>query len=1253
MAFDSVEEHWSNPLYLTNFLLNSENEENNNLIEIMGIIKPSKTSPNSANQNSIIRGLFTKNAKLLKLLNSCYAEIEVDPNPKEVFKSFLNEFIIWLESDGLIMFEKFYNLFPLAYDYEIFGKPLLHLQKYVEFIIHATSLVRNPFVIDKLNSFSDIMANIIKQYNLHYENMKLNNISFDNIKVFGDSNRVNEKVSSFFRIDQIVDRTKNEYLYIYNDPNKKVELVLLDLANNDEFNALALLAIPENSNSSRSLIFPPFRINELSIHRNNNGDISLSALNFSKSIQKTNEIIISGNKDDLLKRWYEKLSEIFPISSSPVNKEFLIKSDKEFQLSGLGIDTFDYSSTNTTPNNAVSKKASFQDLISSPSLSISPLNQLSKRTITTNTSFSQPSFPQPSSRKNSFGSFHTINSNASYSQPPIAAPFLPRKSSSSSITSMESSDSMRSQYERSLGIIHKTLSNHSLRLSDLLNNTAAVNSAGKNLLADEKSYIKSINRNFLDIMTEDESEHRKSSQAEVDCISYSGANNDKDDKSDYEEEIHINDYTNSSESPYAKKIYESHGENDLVNLSDDYQRKQQNRFSSVPDLSERKTESESSASIYQLSTGSAIDIQNFGKDHNPSFSVHRGLSDLIEPTSAVSLNNSFPTHKSPNMGAATSSKSSINKGRRKSIFGFFKKSSKKPSIAKSTLSHTTNASTTASTSSISLSGPMSSTSSLEPTLESNSSDDTEKLTKPDDFSTNSDPLSNSKQKMHILSTDSSTTTPNDVNSNQKSSEKIGQPSESFNENSTGDEGSLSSVTSDIMPPKIISTSSSSSSNPKNLTIKTDLLEDPLRLSTISEKSDTPTPKLVTASTSLPSPFALPSSTSTYFFKPYKSSTQSQAHSKNSSPKVDHHTKKNSKPDFNEDTIYIPQTLKDVINSDQSVDFYISPSSPKAMKVSKWKQKYGKWEMLTINENVFLKVVANYELNKGWLIFFKEEFDEEYDEVIDKPILLLDINENATIRQSAALDLQINAPDSISIQNILIMIRCTNGSLSSAILSNFNNIVGVLASNGKSKSSKYKSNFELNDSNTTITSSLMDHSKPSNSSTSTSLSLSMNNNDSTIKQQFPHQKDEPILGKDISFASLNSEDITNANIISNPDNNKLLLLHKMTIRLQELDPGQLISVPSSWKILSMYSLSIFLISDNFTNKKYYNLMLENADAENKDSEIENFNWLIPADDKFNRIEQIGKAGMLIKAGYEDTFMIECKGKKEFRRLYELF
>lgn len=1014
-------------------LIDAENTQNNTLAEMLGLIKPTRGTQTSL--NAIVRGLVTRNRTLIKLSTQCHANLARDP--KDAFKSFVNDFILWLD-DGYVIFEKYFALFPLDYDYGIFGRPIMHLTRYVDFIDAATALLRNPFVIDKLKLYGDKLNGLVTSFESHQEDTLLNEISFDDIVPFGDM--LNSRVSSFFRIDQIVDRTRNQPLHL--GDGTAVELVLLNF-NSSTYDALAILSVKPHG---RLLLYPPFRINEVLIKWD--GSLVLSALSFSAKVKATtNQIVVSGSQH-LLEYWVDLLGRIFPNSAAPINKLALIELEHPFKLSGLGINVYTSPTSVATPKN-ITAKPSFKDLITSPSLSVLPLNQLSQRT-------THPDRISDTALED------------------LAPPYI-RKKSFGSVLSVDSGDS-RSQYERSLDIIHKTLST-----------------------PDQNSCLKCIPQNLV---LECEHDRPKSSLAPIQYAS--------DDESVVDAGPQL---ANQS----------------LLDLSENYQNKQQNAFASVPDLSQPKVFQNPAGtgsavevlhSLYKLANGSAVDIDNFGKDHQPSFSVHHDLASL-QPVQS----------------------------KRMSIFSIFRKkkpakklalrqeAKKEAAIKKETDNKTEEAHTSA-----------------EQTPEET---DTEQITEE----------TSTEQTTKEISTDQN-------------------------------EASINSPSNSDIPATIAK---------KVLTINTNI-------SNLSE--EVATGKMVTASTSLPSPFALPSSTSTYFFKP--------------------HAKPTTPTEKDDEVLYIPQTLKDTINSEQLIDFYISPSAPKAMKVSRWKQKYGKWEMVTVSESIFIKIVANYDLNKSWMIVFKEEYDHHYNEVIDKPILLLDIGTTSSIRQLSALDLQITTLDSISLQKILVMVRCTSGSLSTAILSHFNNILGVLRQSRAS-----------NDSNVTLLSSLME--PPSHSTTMTSIESP---NDHTIKQH--HPRAEPILGKEISFASLNSEDITNANIISNPDNTKVLLLNHMTIRLQHhLDPRDLVHLPSSWKILAMYSLSIYMISDAFTSRNFYNMILENKDSANTDESIETFNWLIPEDAKLDRIERIGKAGLLIKAAPDTIYMVECKGKKEFKQLFELF
>ena len=102
-----------------------------------------------------------------------------------------------------------------------------------------------------------------------------------------DNNTFDELVSSYFTIDQIIDRTADAKLYL-GDNNKPIELMLLDLAGTGIYNSLAILSIDYNDDDddadvnveiSRSLMYPPFRINELSL-LNTSNSIILKSIDF-------------------------------------------------------------------------------------------------------------------------------------------------------------------------------------------------------------------------------------------------------------------------------------------------------------------------------------------------------------------------------------------------------------------------------------------------------------------------------------------------------------------------------------------------------------------------------------------------------------------------------------------------------------------------------------------------------------------------------------------------------------------------------------------------------------------------------------------------------------------------------------------------------------------------------------------------------------------------------------------------------------
>ncbi|CUM62505.1 uncharacterized protein PRCAT00000056001 [Priceomyces carsonii] len=1015
-----------NPQVLLTQLLKSEEAEYDNLIAILGFVKPSKSSRSTL--AALLRGLLTKNGKLMSLLRKYTSELVGEASHVLlVFNNFIREFVDWIVSDVVILFEKYYaQLSSVEADsiesanISIFSKPILHCANYVKFIQHVVNIIRNPFIIEKLEETSEAYRRLLERYRHYIEVKKLNNISFNNVRAIGGAgcSEKSDSVSSFFNLYQIVDRSKNEQmLLLENMSSIPCELLFLSLSvdSKSAFNALAILSIPKEDHEPRSLMFPPFRINEFTV-RLYNSNLVLKAIDFGAKESKF-QLTLRPHDGDRCMYWFKKLSEIFPaVTNDHENESFDLKDlAMKTTMAGLGINVISPCRNNTEEDNDEFKGLNLSD-------SYYSLNGVKTKRLSVSGVQKSDVAPSIKSRE-------------------LRPSDEDRKFSSSSGSS---ANSIRSQYDRSLDIINKALCSTASQTSEADSN--------------DSQYLKIINRNVYGI-EEVQEERPKSSRGEVLCV--------------------------EEESEAEPKSYYLNKNDSMLQLSNDYQNRVQNKFASVPDLSETKIVNRDN--LFILSNGSAINITNFGKDFNPSFNIS---NTRLDKTS-----------------------------KRKSFFSLFKKNTTKNNTQEST----------------------------------------------------------PKEHSNVSPTDTT-----------------------FNS----------------------SCESTSVDGGENVSVE----------SLVKEGNDI----YDSAVSHLPSPFALPSSTSTYFFKPYvNGSSSSLAKCAN-----------DSEADLDNNCAHvegldIPQKLKDLINDDSSIDFYISPSSPKAMKISKWKQKYGKWEMITLEEKLFLKIVANYDLNKAWLILFAEEFDDDTKEEIDIPLLILDIVcSKVSVRQSSALDLQISTTNSISLQKMQIMIRCKTGDLSNAIINNINNILGVLESNS-SRTGLHGSRYTSSDG--TLSSSVMDN-KPSKSSTLTSLLSSVGNKESSI--QSPIQSHN--MQKEFSLLSISSEDITNANIINNPENTRLVLLNLMPIRLQKhLEKNGSVNNPSSWKIISMYLLSIFLISDSFTGKNFYYLVLN--DGEKDQDEI---CWLISEDDKASRIEKIGRAGLLVQVTDEDIFMIECRGKKQFKRLYDV-
>lgn len=1006
---------------------------NNNLVEILGVVKPKKSTTSSL--ASVTRGLYTKHNKLLNLLNKTLSNIETKSMGEiEAFKAFVNDFILWLDDGTVLLFEKYSQEWKLheasdnTTECLLIG-PIKNLSKFIKFMNSCSEHLRNPFVLDKLNIHSSKLKEIVDNHKTDVFSKKMNNIKFSNIRTFTSGTLVsNELVSSYFTVDQILERTGHAKLLLAG--KTPIELILLDLIGTETSNALAILSIDTENDVevSRSLLYPPFRVNELSLSHTTDS-IELRAIDFlSPDSTNTKSITISCDDEHLVNAWVAKLSGICPLerNNSPVSDQFLLESHSSpaESLSGFGINVISDSEhkkslssdeANTAPSSPTKKKP-FQELIDSPTLS--PIKS---------------TFVAPNSAE-------LTNSDADE-----LMDLKLDSSSSSSVISNEEAN-LESKFNRTLPLIKKTLSK-----SNELEETCKQEAED-----DDDKYFQIINRKKLsdEYSTAAEEKH-KSSTGEISFVESSpeGSEPSADIDTIDEEEVAIINAGVESHAPYQKSF-----------------------ASSVPDLNKPARQS----NLYQLSTGSAVDINNFGKSYKPSFAMG--------------------VHNNDSSTSVSSSKS--NKQRRKSIFSLFKKSS----------------------------------------------------------------------RSSLVETPGFETVP-------------------------------SSKPTPVPKRRNMSTSST------NLA------------TTIIEESPQEIEKEALMSRS---ESTLPSSSSTIIFNQAKENSSSTSLINRNSPAT---------PEIVEEDLVIPQELKNTINEESTLDFYISQSSPKSLKISKWKQQ--KWEAATGAENLFVKIAINYDMNKCWFIIFKEYFDEELQEEVDKAIMLLNIAPSVTdLRKSSAIDLQINTTNAINDEKILMMIRCSNGSLANEIHSNIENALGALTST-TSRSQSYGSlrASKLLASDNTLGSSVMDLTNPSQSSTFTSFSSF---GVSTVSPKIKSQ-------------SIDADEVYNACIIHNPTSFHIGKIDLMQIRLQkQLENYSQINVPSSWKILSMYNLNIEEIIDDFTLRKYYHFTLVKEDDENDE-----FKWLVPDDNKFDYLERIGKAGLLVKHNDNEIYMIECRGKREFKSLYEIF
>ncbi|KAG7196032.1 uncharacterized protein KQ657_000040 [Scheffersomyces spartinae] len=384
--------------------------------------------------------------------------------------------------------------------------------------------------------------------------------------------------------------------------------------------------------------------------------------------------------------------------------------------------------------------------------------------------------------------------------------------------------------------------------------------------------------------------------------------------------------------------------------------------------------------------------------------------------------------------------------------------------------------------------------------------------------------------------------------------------------------------------------------------------------------------------SLPSPFAIPNSDSMYFVKSRAGSSASLANDSSSPTGV--------ATDLN-----ISKELKDLINN--SEDYYTSPLESN-IKVSRWRSKSGQWVMLaTDSSKMWLKISVNYALNKSWIIAFKETLEldplegenDEDGQLVDKPVLLLEIGDLTMLRRSGALDLQIQTLNPIINERMLVIIRSKSGSFIEELHLKLNELITQMSNKIRSSANRSMTTASRISSKSTLNSMAVDG-LTSNSTTLTSINSTVFDKDTKLKALSPYRENTSLL----------VDQIDNFEVINKPRNNKLILLNEMPIRLQkQMESYESISNPSTWKIISMYSLTVYLISDMETNTDYYNLQLKNLSGDGKPD----LSWLIECSNIWNRFQRLGKAGLLVNSSANEYYMLECKGKKQFKTLLETF
>ena len=198
-------------------LFDSETAHNGALLEVLAVVKPRKASQSTF--TAVVRGLFTKNARLLTLVSEALDKLTLSPElHRETFKNLVNDFILWCDDNAASLLHKYLDQLANRAEDPRFRKPAENCANYINFAKNATQHIRNPFVMERLNQIAADFQSVLDQLDSVQEDAHLNAIEFDKVTLI-HTPTVNP-VSSFFNPSQIVHRLQNKRLFLTSRDSK-------------------------------------------------------------------------------------------------------------------------------------------------------------------------------------------------------------------------------------------------------------------------------------------------------------------------------------------------------------------------------------------------------------------------------------------------------------------------------------------------------------------------------------------------------------------------------------------------------------------------------------------------------------------------------------------------------------------------------------------------------------------------------------------------------------------------------------------------------------------------------------------------------------------------------------------------------------------------------------------------------------------------------------------------------------------------